>query len=63
MSPRGRSGERLPGGGVGEGMENDKRQRNRRGTGRVDLGKGQRHLPTPSYCHPSNQHSHIKLED
>lgn len=31
--------------------------------GRVDLGKGQRHLPTPSDCHPSSHRSHIKLKD
>lgn len=30
---------------------------------RVDLGKGQRHLPTPSDCHPSSHRSHIKLKD
>lgn len=50
------------GGGVDEGIEKD-RERNSTGTGRVDLGKGQRHLPTPSYCHPSNHRSHIKLKD
>lgn len=31
--------------------------------GRVDLGKGQRHLPTPSDCHISSHRSHIKLKD
>lgn len=31
--------------------------------GRVDLGKGQRHLPTPADCHPSSHRSHIKLKD
>lgn len=30
---------------------------------RVDLGKGQRHLPTPSDCHPRSHRSHIKLKD
>lgn len=31
--------------------------------GRVDLGKGQRHLPIPSDCHPGSQHSAIQLKE
>lgn len=38
-------------------------ERNTAEEGRVDLGKGQRHLPTPSDCHPSSHRSHIKLKD
>lgn len=42
-------------------QRDEKRKKAREG--RVDLGKGQRHLPTPSDCHPSSHCSHIKLKD
>lgn len=37
--------------------------RKRGGEGNADLGKGQRHLPTPSDCHPNSHCSLIKLKD